>query len=125
MISIERRMMTIELNDDVYYEYGKRNYTILEVQKLLIDIQSKYPDKKIIIEFYDYEDTIGVDEFNDRKIFMTFYYERLETNEEYNKRIDLLTGKERIKKEQDKFIKEIQENSDRLLYNKFKEKYGW
>lgn len=123
MINKERRIITIELNsDDVYYEDGKRDYTVPEIIKLLIDIQSKYPDKKITVEFYDYE---GTDEHNNRKIFMTFRYERPETDKEYNKRIDLLTGKKRIEKEHDRFKKEKQKINDRLLYDKFKEQYGW
>jgi len=89
MINTGRRIITIELNGDyVYYDEDRKDkIPVSEIIKLLADVQSKYPDKNVFVDIYEY---YNYDCDEDRKVFMEFYYERLETDEEYNERIHIL-----------------------------------
>ena len=93
-------LVEIETNKKInaYYYEGDRIVSIPKLRKIFDKIESKYPDKEILVDLQSFHENCELSENNcvPSKNHFYCYYKRFETDEEYNNRIKEESYREKI-----------------------------
>lgn len=115
---------------DIELEYGKP-LSFSEVEQMFNGIRMKFKDySNFTVEFYDWEGNQDYGMLSGAKA--AFYGERIETDEEYEKRLKdeehykkIKIEHEKAEKERQKIIDQKQKEFDKQEFERLKKKYEW